>query len=309
MRCYKKIRVIRSFFSTSLTNTMQKKPPPLNYIRSFECSARHLNFTRAAQELGCTQAAVSMHVRSLEKHIGLDLFQRFPRSLKLTDAGEAYLPSLREALLMIDSATQTVQVSDDYKTVSISAPISFAENWLVAHIASFHKENPEVAVIVHGTVWADADPREVDLSIEMHRHDDVPADGRLVCRGDLALICAVEDAHLIKDLTDIEKMAKVVVQGRQDYWLEYASELQLPSFEIGRAVRANATNIALELVSRGSGITVVPVDLAKTYLDRNLLTLPLPHRAPSPWGYYIRPSNTSNLAAAKKLARWLTTAH
>ena len=74
-----------------------KPPPPLNYIRSFECSARHLSFTDAARELGYTQAAVSTHVRSLEQYIGRQLFIRYPRSLKLTDMGAAFLPTLRQA--------------------------------------------------------------------------------------------------------------------------------------------------------------------------------------------------------------------
>src|SRR5512136_271357 len=69
-----------------------KPPPPLNHIRSFECSARHLSFTLAANELGYTQAAVSNHVRALEHYLGRKLFIRYPRSLKLTEMGEAFLP-------------------------------------------------------------------------------------------------------------------------------------------------------------------------------------------------------------------------
>lgn len=286
---------------------MQKKPPPLNFIRSFECAARHLSFTRAAAELGCTQAAVSMHVRSLEKHLGVDLFERFPRSLKITDAGEAYLPSLREALLMIDSATQTVQINSEYKNVTISAPISFAENWLVPQIVAFNREHPDIDIILQGTVWSEVESHTVDLAIEMYRHDNVPSDGRLLRRGELALICAIDVAHQIKNPSDVARMPKIVVQGRQDYWLEYASELELPSIDLKGALRTNASNVAIELVARGAGVTVIPVDLARTYLDRKLLALPLPHRARSPWGYYIRATKTSNLAAVKSLMRWLTT--
>ena len=75
-----------------------KNLPPLNYIRSFEASARHLSFTRAAEELGMTQAAVSGHVRALEQYIGRPLFHRAPRSLGLTEVAASYLPTLRQAL-------------------------------------------------------------------------------------------------------------------------------------------------------------------------------------------------------------------
>ena len=74
--------------------------PHLTFLRSYEAAARHLSFTTAAEELNCTQSAVSNHVRSLEEFIGRPLFVRHPRSLSLTDVGEAYLPSVRRALLV-----------------------------------------------------------------------------------------------------------------------------------------------------------------------------------------------------------------
>lgn len=72
--------------------------PHLTFLRSFEAAARHLSFTAAAEELNCTQSAVSNHVRSLEEFLQRPLFVRHPRSLSLTDVGEAYLPSVRHAL-------------------------------------------------------------------------------------------------------------------------------------------------------------------------------------------------------------------
>src|SRR5262245_35148503 len=100
-----------------------RPPPPLNYIRSFECSARHLSFTAAAQELGYTQAAVSNHVRALEQYIGRQLFIRYPRSLKLTEMGEAFLPTLRQALEQIDQATESIVASARKRTVVVSCPM------------------------------------------------------------------------------------------------------------------------------------------------------------------------------------------
>ena len=87
---------------------MKRPPPPLHLIRSFEAAARHLSFTRAAEELGYTQAAISTHIRALEKHVGRQLFIRRARSLVLTEIGEAFLPTLRQALDQIDRATDGV---------------------------------------------------------------------------------------------------------------------------------------------------------------------------------------------------------
>ena len=76
---------------------MKKRLPPLNWLRSFEASARHLNFTLAASELHMTQAAVSQQIKGLETKLGCALFKRLPRGLELTDAGRAYIPGVRES--------------------------------------------------------------------------------------------------------------------------------------------------------------------------------------------------------------------
>ena len=88
---------------------MPRRLPPLNALRAFEAAARHLSFTKAAEELNVTQAAVSHQVKGLEERLGLPLFKRNNRSLLLTDAGQAYLPPLREAFDAIAIATEGLQ--------------------------------------------------------------------------------------------------------------------------------------------------------------------------------------------------------
>ncbi len=87
---------------------MSYKLPPLNALRAFEASARHLSFKRAADELCVTASAVSQQVKSLETSMGLKLFRRLPRGLLLTAAGESYLPSISRAFHAISEATEGV---------------------------------------------------------------------------------------------------------------------------------------------------------------------------------------------------------
>jgi LysR family glycine cleavage system transcriptional activator len=86
---------------------MSYRLPPLNGLRCFEAAARHLSFTRAADELGVTPGAVSQQVKSLEAALGITLFRRLPRSLILTDEGEAYLPAITSAFDLISRATES----------------------------------------------------------------------------------------------------------------------------------------------------------------------------------------------------------
>ena len=76
---------------------MARKLPPLNALRAFEAAARHLSFTKAAQELHVTQAAISHQVKALEERLSVQMFRRMNRALLLTDEGQAYLPAVREA--------------------------------------------------------------------------------------------------------------------------------------------------------------------------------------------------------------------
>jgi LysR family glycine cleavage system transcriptional activator len=91
----------------SFGNKMSHRLPPLNGLRSFEAAARHLSFTRAADELSVTPGAVSQQVKSLEEALGVTLFRRLPRSLVLTKEGEAYLPAIESAFDIISRATES----------------------------------------------------------------------------------------------------------------------------------------------------------------------------------------------------------
>ena len=87
---------------------MSRRLPPLNSLRAFEAAARHLSFKKAAEELHVTPAAVSHQIRALEEYCGTQLFHRLARALRLTKAGQAALPLLREGF---DKLTTTVETS------------------------------------------------------------------------------------------------------------------------------------------------------------------------------------------------------
>ena len=88
---------------------------PLNGLKAFEAAARHLSFTRAADELHVTQAAVSHQVKTLEQRLGVKLFRRLPKSLRLTDEGQALLPELRDAFERIARALNRVTSAQGVK--------------------------------------------------------------------------------------------------------------------------------------------------------------------------------------------------
>lgn len=286
-------------------DTIEKGKPPLGHIRSFECAARHLSFTRAATELGLTQAAVSMHIKSLENHLGSQLFHRRARSLDLTEIGTAFLPTVRHALSLIDQATETVQIGNQSRTVSISCPMSLAENWLAPRLVGFRAEHPNIELLVHGTIWDQRDDIGADLSIAMARQDEIPGSGHLILRDTLSLLCAPEIARGLATLDDIAALPRIVVLGRQDYWSAFDPHLGPDLGGAPATVRTNATSIALEMAAHGVGVFAAPTSLAQVHIARGFLIDPFDLHPDSPWGFVLTDATRQPTAAVVKVRTWL----
>lgn len=125
---------------------MSRKLPPLNSLRAFEAAARHLSFTRAADELFVTQAAISHQVKSLEEYLGLQLFKRLNRALMLTDEGQKYFPEVRDALDQLSNATENLIANENTGILTVSVMPSFASLWLVSRLHHFYQEYPDIDV-------------------------------------------------------------------------------------------------------------------------------------------------------------------
>ena len=152
---------------------MSERLPPLNTLRVFDAVARHMSFTKAAAELGMTQAAVSYQIRLLEERIGMPVFRRLTRKLALTDAGQHLAPVVADTFAGLTSAFATLTGRPD-GVLSITAVTTFTTSWLVPRIGQFQLAWPDIAVRL------DTDPRLVDF----HREEfDVGIRGGNIARG------------------------------------------------------------------------------------------------------------------------------
>ena len=112
--------------------------PSLNGLRAFEAAARHLSFTRAAEELNVTQTAVSHLIRRLEDQLGIPLFVRRNRALELTREATSYLPAVRGAFEDLRRATARLRRPEREGLLTISTTASLAAKWLASRCASPH---------------------------------------------------------------------------------------------------------------------------------------------------------------------------
>jgi len=145
----------------------------LNGLRVFEASARHLNFTSAAEELHITQAAVSQQIRGLEDQLGARLFTREARSLVLTQNGHELLAATRPALDSINGAIERIMGLGSQSVLTITTLPSFASRWLIPRLDSFEQAEPGFELYLHTSgVKTDLMSGAVDAAIRLGATDE-----------------------------------------------------------------------------------------------------------------------------------------
>ncbi len=140
-----------------------RKLPPLSAIRAFEAAARHGSFTKAGEELGMTQAAISYQVKLLEDRVGLPLFLRQARKVVLSEAGRKLAPNVTDAFQQLAAAFAGLRESDA-NVLSLTVVSTFCTNWLVPRLGGFQIAHPEIAVRLDAS-WRTYDLREADFDI------------------------------------------------------------------------------------------------------------------------------------------------
>jgi LysR family transcriptional regulator, glycine cleavage system transcriptional activator len=124
---------------------------PLNGLRVLDAAARHLSFTRAADELAVTPAAVGQQIRALEDVLGAVLFRRTPKGLELTPEGEAGLEALRAGFLSFEESVRAMQAGQSSQVIAIAAPRDITGKWLAGRLAAYRVVEPEVRFAIHAS--------------------------------------------------------------------------------------------------------------------------------------------------------------
>ena len=143
---------------------MKRTLLPLNGLRVFDAAARSLSFTRAADELAVTPAAVGQQVRTLEDVLGVVLFRRTAKGLELTPEGEAGLESLRRGFLEFEQAVHAMQAGQSSKRLTIAAPRDLTARWLLPRLADFSTTDPELGLAL---VTADEAPDFAQANLDL----------------------------------------------------------------------------------------------------------------------------------------------
>jgi LysR family transcriptional regulator, glycine cleavage system transcriptional activator len=165
--------------------------PQLGFIQGFEAAARHLSFTRAAEELLITQSAVSRQVKALEDHLGVTLFERRQRALALTESGNALYRVATDVLERLQAATDQLRASGRSRQLSVTTTTGFASLWLIPRLQRFTGLHPDVDVRISATTTViNLERSLVDLAIRYCRPEDVPERAVRLFGEEVVVVCS-----------------------------------------------------------------------------------------------------------------------
>jgi len=256
---------------------MSRRLPPLSALRAFEAAARHLSFTRAAAELGVTQAAISHQVKLLEDQLGQPLFRRLTRRLLLTDAGQTLWPGVRDGFDRLAEAVQKVQSNRDGGVLTLSLTVSFAARWLVPRLGHFLKAHPEIDVKLTTTDrMVDFTREDVDAAIR-HGAGDWPGleSWRVLSPAYTALV----NPKLLRDVKleqpgDLQRLPLLVESDDNVSWRTWFQKAGRAWRPNGRLIEFDTTQMAVQAATEGLGVALGPPEYFYDELESGRLIQP-----------------------------------
>ncbi len=250
---------------------MPRTLPPLNSIRAFEAAARHLSFSRAAEELGVTQGAISKQVLLLEDYIGMRLFEREPGGLNLTDRGVGLKEAVCPAFTMLGDAFDRFSRRAPRSSICrLSTLTSFAAQFLVPRLEQFGKRFPDIELeILTSNRLIDLSREEVDLSVRFgHGNWDGVVSTEL-CPGRMVPVCTPEyyansDAENMHSFVNGARRAQVFSNNE---WVKWSQEAGVELNRAGDVFIIEDFLVAMQAVIEGQVIALLPELVVRKFLD------------------------------------------
>jgi LysR family glycine cleavage system transcriptional activator len=285
--------------------------PSLNGLRAFEAAARHLSFTRAAQELNVTQTAVSHQIRRLEEQLGKRLFLRRNRALALTRDGADYLPAIRSAFDDLRRATTRLQRPDRDGLLTVSTTASLAAKWLVTRVAGFQDAHPGIEVrITTSAHLVDFSREEVDMAVRYGRGNWPGLRTDWLMAEDIFPVCSpalMQGAKPLRRTGDLAHHTLLhTMTGRED-WQLWLTAAGLPvSLALRRGLNFDQTFMALQAAMDGLGVALGRARLVDADIAAGRLVVPFDVVLPTDAGYYIvAPEETADQSKIARFRDWL----
>jgi DNA-binding transcriptional LysR family regulator len=289
---------------------MALRLPPLAALRLFEAAGRHQSFKLAAEELHLTPSAVSHGIVSLERWLGVTLFERRNREVILTKAGNDYLSFVSEALAMIAVGTRRIPSAHGVKRVSVSLAPTFAARWLLPRLASFRSLHPRISLRIdtsHRSVGFPVD--DVDLAVRMARAPWPGLSSIFLFQETLVPVCSPEFLRRYRrkhtlDLTTVPLLQVTSVTEDWAAWLEAAG---IADVDLSEAIGFDTVHMATDAAAAGLGVTIGRRPLIDNELATGRLVEAAMPTLQSTTGYWlVHAPDSENRPEVRAFSTWLT---
>ena len=252
--------------------------PPLQYLLGFEAASRLESFSKAADELGLSQSAISHEIRLLEERIGQPLFIRHGRSIRLTDAGRDYQRSVARSLEQLEAGYKRLEPFRKPGSVVIYAPHDFAARWLLPKLAELKKAVPNCDPWID-TSGADVDFEEMEVSIAILRAREVnPA---LIAKTlfEDALIPVASPTLMKCEVGSAAELSRfpLIHDERSEGWNDWFESAGVAVGEISTGLDFNNSDLALQAAILGHGVALASLPLVQKLLAEKVLMQPHLH--------------------------------
>ena len=281
---------------------------PLNALRAFEASARHLNLTRAAAELHVTQTAVSQHIRNLEERLGKPLFRRLPRGLALTDEGQALLPVVTESFTNLARALEKLGDTRPREVLTVGAVGTFAVGWLLPRLRDFQQTCPfvDLRLLTHNN-RVDMAGEGLDYAIRFGDGAWHGTHAERIMDAPMSVMCAPSLAHGLRTAADLARQP-LLRSYRTDEWAAWFEAAGAPCPVVRGAVFDSSLTLA-EAAAQGAGMALLPVTMFTRELQQGRLVQPFAlelHRG-AYWLTHLQSRTVTEAMAA--FSAWLRAQH
>jgi LysR family glycine cleavage system transcriptional activator len=267
--------------------------PQLQSLVYFESAARHLNFTAAAEELCTTQPAVSHRIRSMEEHLGVALFVRQHRGVKLTAEGTRLYHTVRESLAALRRTTEEVRIQESQRTLTVATDFGFAKFWLMPRIAELRRAIPGLQLrILTSQEEKSPGEDEVDVSIVFGNEPGDP-DARLLFREKVVPVCSpgLLAYGVPRSPAELAGMPLLhLQQTRQTRWSNWPEwfAAQGIAYESAAAnITFNDYSLVIQATQQGQGVALGWAPLVDALLERGDLMLACDQALHTERGYYL----------------------
>ena len=271
--------------------------PSLDLLRGFEAAARHLNFTRAADELFITQSAVSRQIKTLEDRLGVALFVRQAKGLRLTEAGAQLYHAVSSALRQVNEAMEGLSRRTRSSLITVTSTLGFCALWLIPRLGQFNKLFPEVEVrIAASDRILNLDRERIDLSIRYSALHSAPKTATWLFDEQLMPVCSpallAAPERPLSELKDLRRHTLLHLDDPDNpspwlswsYWLDATS---LTGLKPSGSLIFNYYDQVIRAALAGQGVALGRTVLVRDLLQDGSLVAPFPERVGTDRGYWL----------------------